>query len=139
MADLLKGCERSGPRRYAPSFPLHNETASKAPITTGSRLYRRLELHPLLVDSEPLQTLESGMERNDLLKWIRCNGADIVDRFLPPGAQGELDSLIHDHRHEIDAGAFLMFMSIRALLCERGMASCDSDREAGQIMAMLST
>ncbi|MGF6674237.1 hypothetical protein [Paraburkholderia tuberum] len=139
MADLLKGSGRSGTRRYAPSFPLHHETASKAPITTGSCLYRRLELHPLMVDSEPLQTLEFGMERNDLLKWIRCNGDDIVDQFLPPGARGELDSLIHDRRHEIDAGAFLMFMSIRTLLCERGMASCESDREAGQIMAMLST
>lgn len=32
-----------------------------------------------------------------------------------------------------------MFMSIRALLCERGMADIESDCEAGRIMAMLNT
>jgi hypothetical protein len=32
-----------------------------------------------------------------------------------------------------------MFMSIRALLCERGMAHIESDCEAGRIMAMLNT
>lgn len=79
------------------------------------------------------------MERNDLLKRIRRNGAGIVDQFLPADAQAELDNVIHDRRHEVDADAFLMFVSIRALLSKRGMASCESDREAGQIMAMLST
>ncbi|MGF6373913.1 hypothetical protein OKW40_006729 [Paraburkholderia sp. RAU6.4a] len=139
MADLLNGSGRSG---HVATLRLFRYTMRRPQSYRSQpvpRLYRGLELHPLVVDSEPLQSLEFGMERNDLLKWIRCDGGDIVDRFLPPGAQGELDSLIHDRRHEIDAGAFLMFMSIRALLCERGMESCDSDREAGQIMAMLST
>ena len=79
------------------------------------------------------------MQRNDLLEWIRRNGSGLVDQFLPPGAQAELDSVIRDHRHAVDADAFLMFVSIRALLRERGMASFESDCEAGQIMAMLST
>jgi hypothetical protein len=77
------------------------------------------------------------MNRDDLMNWIRRNGSGVVDEFLPSGAQAELDGIMHDRRHEVDQGAFLMFMSIRALLCERGMASCESDREAGQIMAML--
>jgi len=86
-----------------------------------------------------VHTLECDMQRNDLLERIRRNGSGLVDQFLPPGAQAELDSVIRDHRHEVDADAFLMFVSIRALLRERGMASCESDCEAGQIMAMLST
>jgi len=81
-----------------------------------------------------VHTLECDMQRNDLLEWIRRNGSGLVDQF-----QAELDSVIHDRRHEVDADAFLMFVSIRALLRERGMASCESDCEAGQIMAMLST
>jgi hypothetical protein len=79
------------------------------------------------------------MGRNDLLERIRRNGSGLVDQFLPSGAQAELNGLIRDRRHEIDADAFLMFVSIRALLRERGMAGCESDREAGQIMAMLTT
>lgn len=79
------------------------------------------------------------MDRNDLLEWIRRNGAGFVDQFLPSGAQAELDGLIRDRRHEVDADAFLMFVSVRALLRERGMAGCESDCEAGQIMAMLTT
>lgn len=77
------------------------------------------------------------MNRDDLMKRIRQNGSGVVDEFLPPGAQAELDGIMRDRRHEVDQGAFLMFMSIRALLCERGMTSCESDREAGRIMAML--
>lgn len=79
------------------------------------------------------------MQRNDLLEWIRRNGSGLVDQFLPPGALAELNSVIHDRRHEINVDAFVMFVSIRALLREHGMASCESDCEAGQIMAMLST
>ncbi|MGF6657778.1 hypothetical protein OKW34_008368 [Paraburkholderia youngii] len=78
------------------------------------------------------------MQRNDLLKWIRCNGSGIVDQFLSPGAETGLDSVIHDRRHEVDADSFQMFVSIRALLREHGMASCESDYEAGQIIARLS-
>ena len=79
------------------------------------------------------------MERYDLLNWIRRNGAGLVDQFLPSGAQAELDGVIGDRRHEVDTDAFLMFVSVRALLRTRGMTSVESDREAGQIMAMLST
>lgn len=77
--------------------------------------------------------------RNDLLKRIRHNGAALVDQFLPSGAEAELEGVLRDRHHEVDAEAFLMFVSVRALLRERGMASCESDREAGQIMAMLAT
>lgn len=48
-----------------------------------------------------------------------------------------MDGVILDRRHEIDEDAFLMFFSIRALLRKGGMASCESDQEAGQIMALL--
>ena len=77
------------------------------------------------------------MDRNELLKWIRCNGSGIVDQFLPSGAQAELEGVISDHRHEVDENAFLMFVSIRAALRGRGMTSSESDLEAGQLMAML--
>ncbi|RKP43387.1 hypothetical protein [Trinickia fusca] len=77
------------------------------------------------------------MDRADLLRWIRCDGSGIVDRFLPLGARAELEGVIRDGRHEVDADAYLMFVSIRALLCKDGMTSCESDREAGQIMALL--
>jgi hypothetical protein len=77
------------------------------------------------------------MDRTDLLTWIRRDGSGIVDRFLPVGARAELDNVISDGRHEVDSDAYLMFVSIRALLRRDGMASCDSDREAGEIMALL--
>ncbi|QGZ59955.1 hypothetical protein [Paraburkholderia acidiphila] len=77
------------------------------------------------------------MDRTDLLKWIRRDGSGIVDRFLPLGARAELEDVIHDGRLEVDTNAYLMFVSIRALLLKDGMTSCDSDREAGQIMALL--
>ncbi|QCP48545.1 hypothetical protein FAZ95_04675 [Trinickia violacea] len=77
------------------------------------------------------------MDRNDLLKWIRRDGSGIVDSFLPLGARAELEGVIRDGRQEVDADAYLMFVSIRALLSKGGMASCESDREAGQIMALL--
>ncbi|KXU91171.1 hypothetical protein CI15_00880 [Paraburkholderia monticola] len=77
------------------------------------------------------------MSRTDLLMWIQRDGSSIVGRFLPLGARAELDGVIRDGRHEVDSDAYLMFVSIRALLRKGGMASCDSDREAGQIMALL--
>ena len=77
------------------------------------------------------------MNRSELLKWIRRNGAGIVDEFLPSGAEAELEGVIRDGRHEVDTDAFLMFVSIRAVLRGRGMGTCESDSEAGQIMAML--
>lgn len=75
------------------------------------------------------------MNRADLLKWIRLDGAGLVDRFLPSGARAGLEDVILDRRHEVNADAYLMFASISALLRKDGMASCDSDREAGRIMA----
>jgi hypothetical protein len=77
------------------------------------------------------------MNRTDLLTRIQRDGSRIVDRFLPLGARAELEGVIRDGRHEVDSDAYLMFVSIRALLRKDGMASCDSDREAGQIMALL--
>lgn len=77
------------------------------------------------------------MDRSDLLTWIRRDGSGIVDRFLPLGARAELENVIRDGRHEVDSDAYLMFVSIRALLSGDGMGSCDSDREAGHIMALL--
>ncbi|KVO61199.1 hypothetical protein [Burkholderia stagnalis] len=77
------------------------------------------------------------MNRKDLLKWIRHDGSGVIEQFLPFDARAELDGVILDRRHEIDEDAFLMFFSIRALLCKGGMASCESDQEAGQIMALL--
>ncbi|CAN0624764.1 conserved protein of unknown function [Burkholderia multivorans] len=77
------------------------------------------------------------MYRNDLLRRIRSNGAGVVEQFLPSDALDELDYVIRDHRHEVNTDAFLMFVSVRALLRNSGMASCESDREAGQIMALL--
>lgn len=77
------------------------------------------------------------MDTGDLLKWIRRDGSGIVDRFLPLGAPAELEDVIRDGRHEVDSDAYLMFVSIRALLRKDGLASCESDRQAGQIMALL--
>ena len=77
------------------------------------------------------------MNRNDLLKRIRHNGSGVIEQFLPSDARAELNDVIHDRRHEVDTDTFLMFMSVRALLRERGMPSCESDQEAGQIMALL--
>lgn len=78
------------------------------------------------------------MDRNDLLKRIRVSGGDVIDEFLPSGADAELEGLIGDRRHEVDAQAFRMFVSVRALLRESGLPGCESDCEAGQIMAQLS-
>lgn len=77
------------------------------------------------------------MDRSNLLKWIQRDASGFVDRFLPSWARAELEGVILDGRHEVNADAYLMFVSIRALLCKHGMANCDSDREAGQIMALL--
>ncbi|MGN6652740.1 hypothetical protein [Trinickia sp.] len=77
------------------------------------------------------------MDRSNVLSWIQRDGSGLVDRFLPSGARAELEGVIRDGRHEVDADAYLMFISVRALLRKDGMASCDSDREAGQIMALL--
>ncbi len=44
---------------------------------------------------------------------------------------GILDSVIGDGHSEVDAHAWLMFMSIRALLRNGGMPGCESDYEAG--------
>ncbi|KVE35484.1 hypothetical protein [Burkholderia sp. TSV86] len=77
------------------------------------------------------------MDRTDLLKRIQRDGSSIVDQFLPFGARAELDGVIRDGHHEIDASAWLMFVSIRAILRNNGMGSCESDHEASQIMALL--
>lgn len=77
------------------------------------------------------------MDRSDLLRWIRRDGSGIVDLFRPSGARAELEDVILDGRHEVDVDAYLMFMSIRALLRKDGMANGDADLEAGQITALL--
>jgi len=77
------------------------------------------------------------MNRKDLLKLIRHDGPAVVEAFLPLDARAELNDVIRDRRHEIDEDAFLMFVSIRAILRKDGMASRESDKEAGQIMALL--
>lgn len=40
-------------------------------------------------------------------------------------------------REEVNSNEFLMFSAIRELPQRGGMASCESDQEAGQIMALL--
>ncbi|MCP3718302.1 hypothetical protein [Paraburkholderia sp. CNPSo 3281] len=77
------------------------------------------------------------MNRDDLLRRIQVRGREIVDEYLPSDANVDLDNLIGDHRHEVDADAYRMFVSVRALLHDSGMSSCESDCEAGQIMALL--
>ncbi|MBP0596307.1 hypothetical protein J8I87_43380 [Paraburkholderia sp. LEh10] len=77
------------------------------------------------------------MTRSDLLDRIRRDRSGIVERFLPVDVCAELESVVRDGRHEVNADALMMFMSIRALLREDGMASCESDGEASQIMALL--
>jgi hypothetical protein len=77
------------------------------------------------------------MNRNDLLKRIRFNGRELIDEFLPSGARAALERVMN--RHEVDTDAFLMFVSVRALLRENGMASHESDREAAQVMALLNS
>lgn len=84
-----------------------------------------------------LQDRKMKMSRNELLDLIRRNGTGIIDRFLPSGARAELESVICDGHREVDADAWLMFMSIRALLRNGGMPSCESDCEAGRVMALL--
>lgn len=76
------------------------------------------------------------MNRDDLLERIRVCGRDIVDEFLPEDANVDLDNLIGDHRHEVDADAYRLFVSLRALLRDSGMSSCESDCEAGQVLAL---
>ena len=71
------------------------------------------------------------------MRWIQRDGSGITERFLPLGAHAELEGVIRDGRQEVDVDAYLMFVSIRALRRTDGMASCDSDCEAGQIMAPL--
>ena len=63
------------------------------------------------------------MNRKDLLKWIRHDGSGVIEQFLPYDARAGLDDVIRDRRHEIAKDAFLMFLSIRALLRKGGMSS----------------
>lgn len=87
---------------------------------------------------QPPATLRAcDMDKNDQLKRIRYNGSAVIEQFLPAGARAELEDVIRSRRHEVDTNEFLMFMSIRALLREDGMQSCESNREAGEIMALL--
>ncbi|MFP3794719.1 hypothetical protein [Paraburkholderia sp. SIMBA_027] len=79
------------------------------------------------------------MDRTELLEQIRRDAPSIVDGFLPLDAQAELDQVIRDGHHEVDTKAYLMFMSVRAMLRKAGMPSFDSDSEAAQIMALLKT
>ncbi len=77
------------------------------------------------------------MNKNDVVKNIRDHGFGIIEQFLPSNANAELGDVINARRHQVDTKAFLMFMSIRALLHGSGMTRVESDREAGQVMALL--
>lgn len=79
------------------------------------------------------------MDRTQLLERIRTHGREMVDEFLPSGANRELEELIGERRHEINADAYRVFVSLRALLRNHGVAGCESDSEAGQIMALLNS
>lgn len=74
------------------------------------------------------------MFRSDLLKCIRHDGPRVVEQVLPSDARAELNGTIRDRRHKIDENAFLMFVSIRAVLRESEMVSCELNLEVGQIM-----
>ena len=71
------------------------------------------------------------------MKWIRHDGSGVIEQFLPYDARAGLDDVIRDRRHEIAKDAFPMFFSSRTLLRKGGMASGESDREAGKIIARL--
>lgn len=77
------------------------------------------------------------MDSAELLRWIRRDGASIVEAFLPLEAHSELNEVIRDGRHEVDPNVYLMFVSVRAMLHKGGMPNFDSDRRAARIMALL--
>lgn len=76
------------------------------------------------------------MDRIQLVQRLRTHGREFVHEFLPMDADAELAELIVGHRHEVDADAYRIFMSIRALLQKHGMPGCASDCEAGKVMAL---
>jgi len=79
------------------------------------------------------------MNRAQLLEQIRTHGRELVDEFLPSSANIDLEALIGERRHEVDADAYRLFVSVRAILCEEGMHRCETATEAGQIMALLNS
>jgi hypothetical protein len=80
---------------------------------------------------------EASMKRNDLLTLIQDDGRAVVEQFLPQDAAAGLLGILRARREEVNSNEFLMFSAIRELLQRGGMASCESDQEAGQIMALL--
>lgn len=79
------------------------------------------------------------MDKTELFNRIRRDGSDLIDEFLPAGAQAQLEFVIEDGRQQVDADAFLMFVSVRAALRKRGMSEHASDCEAACMMAQLNS
>lgn len=77
------------------------------------------------------------MSRDELVDYVRRGGTDLVRLHLPCDARKNLDALLSDQRYRVDTEAYLVFSSIRALLRSGGMPDCESDREAGQVIAHL--
>ena len=76
------------------------------------------------------------MDRIQLVQRLRTHGREFVHEFLPVDANTELAALVDGRRQEVDADAYRIFMSIRALLQQHGMPGCESDCEAGKVMAL---
>lgn len=77
------------------------------------------------------------MSRDELVNYLRRGGTDLVRLHLPCDARKKLDTLISDGRYQVDTEAYLVFSSVRALLRSGGMPDCESDRDAGQVIAHL--
>ncbi|HTJ92089.1 MAG TPA: hypothetical protein VL424_03140 [Pararobbsia sp.] len=77
------------------------------------------------------------MSRDDLVEQLKAGEPDLIWQHLPSDAREKLDAVLSDQRYEVDARAFLMFSSVRALLRADGMTSCESDLEAGRVIAHL--
>lgn len=78
------------------------------------------------------------MDRVKLLELVRTHGRELVDEFLPPGANCKLEELINERRLEVDVNAYRVFVSLGALLQnQHGVRGCESNAEAGKIMALL--
>jgi hypothetical protein len=77
------------------------------------------------------------MSRDELVDYLKRGRTDLVLLHLPCDARKKLEALISDQRYEVDSEAYLVFSSVRALLRSHGMSDCESDREAGQVIAHL--
>ncbi|MBB3258487.1 hypothetical protein F4827_003355 [Paraburkholderia bannensis] len=79
------------------------------------------------------------MDRIHLLEQIRIRARELVEEFLPSSANLDLEAIIGERRQEVDADAYRLFVSVRAILREEGMPDCETATEAGQIMALLNS